>query len=151
MNSIIKDQIFNPSPDIKAYSKFTKQEIPLTKVDLDTNGNIVYLYATNEEQYSSDDVDIYKNFLHVPGVGDIKPGTLLNLDNDNTTYVLLFGWHTNVSNQTIYSWFIRPLTEYSVDEDNDNDNNYMSHTCKVLSQDRTVYLDMINHIWKITP
>ena len=26
-------------------------------------------------------------------------------------YELNYGWHTNVSNQTIYSWYLKPITK----------------------------------------
>lgn len=145
----VRSQIFKTSPNIRVYRKDDPQiEVNVTSVDLDTNGKIVILHDEEGNTIYSEDCLIYQDFLDVPGVGYLKPGTMVRLDDDLTKYVLLFGWHTNISNQTIYSWFLRPLEEYS-EEDLVNE-NYMSHYPRDLSQDRTLYLDMIDHLWELT-
>lgn len=147
MMKIMKSQIFKNKPDIKVYSKKDpSQELSITSVNLDTEGHIVLVNTEDGQTIYSEDAEIYQNFLEVPGVGYLRPGTKVKLQSDSSTYLLLFGWHTNISNQTIYSWYLRPLTEV-VDK---SDRDYMSHYQRPLSQDRTVYRDMIDSIWKVT-
>lgn len=147
--SQINCQIYPNKPNIKVYNKESPYtQLSITEVSLDTDGKIVFVRTEDGSQVVAEDTIIYQDFLEVPGVGYLKPGTFVRLDKDSTKYVLLFGWHTNISNQTIYSWYLRPLVEYSPE---DTGREYMSSPEKELSVDRTLYYDMINHIWEITP
>ena len=57
---------------------------------------------------------------------------------ENNTYVLLFGWHTNYSNQTIYSWYIT--------------NNNICHTLyKEMINKINLVIGVINHLSKNEP
>lgn len=142
-----KSQIFKENPNIKVYSKEDpSQELSIITTNVDDEGRIVSVLTEDGQTILSEDVIIYQDFLYVPGVGYLKPGTKVRLQEDWSTYTLLFGWHTNVSNQTTYSWYLRPITE--VDKKSCKD--YMSHYQRPLSQDRTVYKEMIDRIWRIT-
>jgi hypothetical protein len=47
--------------------------------------------------------------LYVLGIGFLLPGDLVKLKiNERDIYELNYGWHTNISNQTIYSWYLVP-------------------------------------------
>lgn len=143
-----KSQIYPVQPMMKFYSKEDPtSEISITRADFDTFGNIVIVYDVDGKSYYAEDLIIYQDFLDVPGVGYLRPGTKVKLDSDKTLYSLQYGWHTNISNQTIYSWYLHPITEFS---DNDKDTKYMSEPEKVLSQDRTLYRHMIDHLWEVT-
>lgn len=156
MNDLARAQIFDKCPDVKMYLKSDavnplgipsrEKEIDLISVDVDTEGQYVVAHTDDNEQYFVEDLIVEKNFLPVPGVGYLRPGTKVRLEGDPTEYVLLFGWHTNISNQTIYSWYLRPIKEFI--EDN-SDNEYMSQPIKELSDDKTLYYEMINKIWRI--
>lgn len=48
--------------------------------------------------------------LYVLGIGFLLPGDIVRLKIDDCRkFELNFGWHTNVSNQTIYSWYLKPI------------------------------------------
>lgn len=162
MSNIARAQIFDECPDVRMYKKLDssgtflqdqsglpqrEEEINLVSVDVDTNGCYVIAHTEEGDQYSVNKLVVEKNFLHVPGVGHLRPGSKVRLDRDPNEYTLLFGWHTNISNQTIYSWYLRPVKEF--DNFNCDDNNYMSSPEKALSEDRTLYFEMIDKIWKV--
>lgn len=57
--------------------------------------------------------------LYVLGIGFLIPGDIVKLHIDSIyTYELNYGWHTNVSDQTIYSWFLKrlPVRDPFIDE-----------------------------------
>ena len=160
MSDIARAQIFDNCPDVKMYLKSDldasfsdksclprrEEEINLTSIDVDTDGHYVVAHTEEGSQYFVDELVVEKNFLHVPGVGHLRPGSKVRLEKDPTSYILLFGWHTNISNQTIYSWYLRPIKEF---DDSDHDQDYMSSPEKVLSEDKTLYFEMIDKIWKV--
>lgn len=149
MSNLAKCQIYKNCPDVKFYDTNSLREINATSVDLDTNGKFVVVHDDDGSTYYVDSgvISVEENFLEVPGLGYLKPGTKVVLDTDKTTtYVLNFGWHTNVSNQTIYSWYLRPITEVV----NRDEEEYMSKSKRVLSQDKTLYREMIDHLWRVT-
>ena len=143
-----KSQIYSVQPMMKFYSKEDPTvEISINSADFDTSGNVVMLYDVSGKSYYAEDLIIYQDFLDVPGIGYLRPGTKVKLDSDKTLYLLQYGWHTNISNQTIYSWYLHPIVEFS---NNEKDAEYMSEPERVLSQDRTLYRHMIDHLWEVT-
>lgn len=59
--------------------------------------------------------------LYVLGIGFLIPGDVVKLKiTDTKEYELNWGWHTNISGQTIYSWYLVPkqLPDYFYDERN---------------------------------
>lgn len=144
--------ISSDKPDIKFYDQSSMKEIPIEIVKLE-NGHISNIFTKKGEgtyeEVPLKDVFIYQNFLEVPGVGFLYPGTKVCLDDDkyDRTYVLLQDWHTNASNQRIFGWFLRP-TDLVIKED---PSNYMSQLPPDFLTDRTLYEWMINHLCRITP
>lgn len=121
--------------------------VNVSSVDLDTDGNIVFINATDGNKLSADDYIIVQELLNVPGVGKLKPGTRVVLEeNPYIEYVLEFGWHTNISNQTIYSWYLYPIKQ----EEIISDKEYMSKPEQRLSVARTVYESVVDQIIAIT-
>ena len=60
--------------------------------------------------YTKDNYTYTVECLYVLGIGFLLPGDLVKLKIDDCrVFELNFGWHTNVSNQTIYSWFLKPV------------------------------------------
>lgn len=48
--------------------------------------------------------------LYVLGIGFLLPGDIVKLKiNDCRQFELNYGWHINVSNQNIYSWYLKPI------------------------------------------
>ena len=121
--------------------------VNVSSVDLDTDGNIVFINTTDGNKLSADDYIIVQELLNVPGVGKLKPGTRVVLEeNPYIEYVLEFGWHTNISNQTIYSWYLYPIRQ----EEIISNKEYMSKPVQRLSVARTVYESVIDQIIAIT-
>lgn len=97
--------------------------LDITGIELD-NCNIVSAITKDGYVLGTDEIRFVKDFLYVPGIGFIAPGARIIYEDKD--YVLLYGWHKNISNQEIYSWHLK-----SLDED---------------IPDKTVYKDMINKI-----
>lgn len=121
--------------------------VNVSSVDLDTDGNIVFINTTDGNKLSADDYIIVQELLNVPGVGKLKPGTRVVLEeNPYIEYSLEFGWHTNISNQTIYSWYLYPIRQ----EEIISDKEYMSKPVQRLSVAKTVYESVVDQIIAIT-
>ena len=59
--------------------------------------------------YTKDNYTYTVECVYVLGIGFLLPGDLVKLKIDDCrVFELNFGWHTNVSNQTIYSWYLAP-------------------------------------------
>lgn len=96
------------------YSKLTGEQIKVTSMELDDKGTIdkitgmVHGITTimNSSQF------VYTNLiLEVPGLGTAVCGDTVYLKCPRKKlkeFILEFGWHTNVSNQKIYSWYLVP-------------------------------------------
>lgn len=163
--SEVRCQIYPEKPFIKIYDKGTGIEIPAEMIKIDECGQIVSVLikkstetaedqsdSTSQDSYEeilADKLNFYQDFLKVPGVGYLKPGTYVSLDNDRygMTYELSLGWYHNSSNQDMYGWYLRPVEVQVVE----NKSDYMSHLPQDILCDRTLYTWMINHLNKITP
>ena len=89
------------------FQNIQEKTLPVSDVRME-DGKITSIKLTEEidgkDEYTIDEVFFNANFLFVPGIGYLSPGTIISYE--NCSYVLLFGWHTNPSNQTIYSWYL---------------------------------------------
>lgn len=145
----LRPQIFKERPDVEFYLKNPDGSrgvmINASQISLDTNGKYVTVLSEEGETYISEDIITEQLFLEVPGIGYLRPGTLIVLTGDLNEYELKFGWHTNASNQTINGWYLRPISEVVPGKDS---REYMSTPCKRVSTDRTLYKEMLNKIWK---
>ena len=100
--------IYESCPDILVLERATKNEIPVLSIEM-IDGEITEVVAATGVHYTPEEIEIIRQYLQVPGIGNIISGTrVIYHDKD---YVLLFGWHTNISNQTIYSWYLEALEE----------------------------------------
>lgn len=80
-------------------------------VNLNDSCEIESVIDVNGKKYTKDSF-IYTNLiLEVPGLGSALCGDLITLKVKNkiSEYTLGFGWHINVSNQKLYSWYLLPL------------------------------------------
>lgn len=110
----IESPVSKHEPDIR----FTDDQgnyLPVTSINVTKNGNISSIVVESNDSdlegsriLQREDISINQNFLHVPGVGYLPPGVVVRYNDRD--WVLLFGWHTNISNQTIYSWFLSPTS-----------------------------------------
>lgn len=91
-------------------------------VTIDDNGQFDTLIVATEDgdqttvdTYESGQYTYTTECLYVLGIGFLIPGDLVKLKvNERDVYELNYGWHTNISNQTIYSWYLVPqeITDY---------------------------------------
>lgn len=81
-------------------------------VSIDDNGQFYTLTVIRDGEptvYLKDDYTYTTECLYVLGIGFLIPGDLVKLKiNERDVYELNYGWHTNISNQTIYSWYLVP-------------------------------------------
>lgn len=71
--------------------------------------------------YPKDTYTYTTECLYVLGIGFLIPGDVVKLHLTETkTYELNWGWHKNISGQTIYSWYLvpKPLPDYFYDKRN---------------------------------
>lgn len=91
-------------------------------VSLDDNGQFDVLTVVKdsvETVYQKGEYTYTTECLYVLGIGFLLPGDKVKLKIDScNVYELNYGWHTNVSNQTIYSWYLKPypMEDYFKDE-----------------------------------
>jgi hypothetical protein len=84
-----------------------------TSVTIDDNGQFNVLTVVDSEQvshtYTKENYTYTTECLYVLGIGFLIPGDIVKLKiNECVEYELNYGWHTNISNQTIYSWYLVP-------------------------------------------
>ena len=83
-------------------------------VNIDDNGQFDSLTVIDDsvestKYYTKDEYTYTTECLYVLGIGFLLPGDLVKLKiNERYVYELNYGWHTNISNQTIYSWYLVP-------------------------------------------
>lgn len=85
------------------------------QVSFTDNGQFDTLLVQNDGQevsYNKDEYTYTTECLYVLGIGFLIPGDIVKLKiTDTKTYELNWGWHTNVSGQQIYSWYLVPQQE----------------------------------------
>ncbi len=118
----LASQIIEDAPNLK-FSKEDGTVLDVIEIEMN-NGNIVSVLDSDNVKYNIDEITYEKYLLNVPGIGYIAAKSRVIYKEKD--YVLLFGWHTNISNQTIYSWYLSSLTEDI--------------------PDKTLYEEMINEI-----
>ena len=81
-------------------------------VSIDENGQFNELSVTVDNITTTYERNLYTyttECLYVLGIGFLLPGDIVKLKIDYCKeYELNYGWHTNVSGQTIYSWYLVP-------------------------------------------
>lgn len=124
-------------PDITVFLKDGTQ-LDISEIRVTEEGKISSVVTRSGDEYEKDSVNVIDKFLEVPGVGFLKPGTIIKFRGHD--YVLNYGEHVNVSNQNLISWY---LTSTSDKEEFDS-------LGRSMLTPRTLYLDMINEIDLIT-
>ena len=84
-----------------------EMRVPIVDIHLDPQYKIDVLTDIEGNEVDPETVQYQKYALKVPGLGNILPGSRVIWKEED--YVLQFGWHTNVSNQEIFTWYLLPL------------------------------------------
>ena len=140
----MSDEVFVPSqipeeaPDLKFYKLVDGVEVVPRTVKFNTSGQVEEVTSIEEVTYGRHELEIVSMSLEVPGVGFLRPGTRVRIDDD--TFVLNFGDHTNISNQRIISWYLTP----------DGAQCTPDPLGRAVCIDRTLYTEMIDQIDLIT-
>lgn len=95
-------------------------------VSIDDNGQFDVITVTDPDSgevttLSKDQYTYTTECLYVLGIGFLLPGDIVKLHiADDKEYELHFGWHTNISSQTIYSWYLvrHDIQDYFYEERN---------------------------------
>lgn len=148
---IVIEQVVKDCPDLKFYEISTGYELEVSSVIVNEKGQIYKVFTSDEngeiyhEYLVPEEAVMISNWLPVPGLGFLRPGTYVTYKHEK--YCLMFGWHTNISNQEIYSWYLEPIEDGEGVIRSDNDRNYMSTPEKPKGKIcRTLYHNMINEI-----
>ena len=105
--------------DSVPYYSFYDNEGNLIKGDVEVSveedgqfGILTTIYQGETIIYPAGTYTYVTECLYVVGIGLIIPGDLVKLKiNDLKKYELNFGWHTNISGQNIYSWYLVPVEQ----------------------------------------
>lgn len=107
----LSPSILKPEADLK-FTDLQDRTLDVTSITLE-NGIITKITAVGTggetQEYSAGSFFLIKEMLEIPGIGRLSPGTIVRYKGKD--YLLLFGWHTNPSNQTIYSWYLTKNNE----------------------------------------
>ena len=80
--------------------------------------SIMYTDSSGNDQTLNRNQFTYTNLiLNIPGLGFAYCGDIVYLEQfrkEPTQFELDFGWHENVSNQKIFSWYLKPTDKSNV-------------------------------------
>lgn len=103
----LNGNVYKQSPGM-IFTDKTGERVPIVDVQLDAETSEIAVLIDDMGNIISPEDVIYQRYtLYVPGVGTILPGSRVIWKERD--YVLQFGWHTNVSNQTLFTWYLEPL------------------------------------------
>lgn len=119
--------------------RFTKLDGTVLDVISTTfeNGEILTVTDTTGTVYEKDEFIYEKDLLPVKGIGYLPQGTIVEYD--GKYYILYFGWHKNISNQEIYSWYL---------VETHSNTNYAT-VAKPHYECKTLYKNMIDKLNKV--
>lgn len=93
--------------------------ISVTFTEANTFDKLTYLDENETEVTLDVDQYTYTDLvLDIPGVGYAYSGDIVYVEQFRqkpSQFQLLFGWHENVSNQKIFSWYLKPTPDSNVD------------------------------------
>lgn len=103
--------------DIIEYYSFYDLDNNLLNVQtitLDNYGqlsNVTINTESGTQVLTKDEYTYTRECIFVLGIGYLIPGDIVKLHlMDKCSYELRYGWHTNVSNQCIHSWYLVPVS-----------------------------------------
>ncbi len=128
------------SNEFRFYSKVNHDLIAVSKIELDSNFKIQSVTDADGNNYSADELYYTNLVLSVPGLGNALCGDLITIKVKNkiSEYELGFGWHINISNQQLYSWYLLPKDKHLNTPD------------EFLTKAKTLYYDDLINIIGIT-
>lgn len=119
MDKHLDSPIFTHAPDL-VFTSLEGEVLPVNSVSL-CKGCITGISLNSVDpdtgvpsELVQGDFKVDKELLYIPGIGHVPPGNIITYEGKD--YILMFGWHKNVSNQTIYSWYMTPIDHKSSHE-----------------------------------
>ena len=94
-------------------------DVSVTFTDDGQFDTLTAVYDGTETVYYSGEYTYTTECLYVLGIGFLIPGDIVKLKiSDMKEYELRYGWHTNISGQTLYSWYLvpRPIEDMFLDQ-----------------------------------
>jgi hypothetical protein len=122
------------------FSFFDKDGKPLDvlSVEVDEDGKfskITYFDSGSEYTLSSGEYTYTNMILSVPGIGYAYCGDIVTLERYREKakrFVLNFGWHENISNQKLYTWYLTQAT-LADGEEKECKTLYYEDLCNILA------------------
>ena len=106
---VLNSPIYGEFPGM-IFTDLNNDRIKVGQITLDPNTQeISSLEGIYEETIDPATTLYQKYILNIPGVGNVAPGTRVIWKGKD--YCLRFGWHTNISNQELYTWYLESLEE----------------------------------------
>lgn len=102
------------------YSFYDKEDdtvLPVKTVTIKDGkfDNITFTRNYETITYTPEQYYYTNQSLFVLGIGVLLPGDIIKLfRQDCMKYELNFGWHTNISEQNIYSWYLKPINPQDI-------------------------------------
>lgn len=78
-------------------------------------GDITYMDGEGDyHTLTNTEYTFTRETVFVLGIGYLIPGDIVKLHLlDDKTFEVGYGWHTNVSNQTLHTWYLKPV-DYNI-------------------------------------
>ncbi len=104
----LNSPIYGEDPGFIFTDKVSGIRVPITEIELDSSTfQITQLSDVIGTEVDPNTVTYQKYALNVPGIGNILPDSRVVWKEQD--FILKFGWHTNISNQELYTWYLLPL------------------------------------------
>lgn len=95
--------------EIQEYHSFYKPNGELIDVATITVENGKFSAVTDKDGNQITEFTHVPETLHVKGIGNLMDGDIVKLKHmDKCFFRLKYGWHKNISNQVICSWYLVP-------------------------------------------
>ena len=104
----LQEEPFEPLPPFR-FTSLDGKVIKVASATFNEYGGISSITDIEGTSFEEGQFRYERELLLIEGFGQIPEGAYLKYRGE--TYLLCFGWHTNGSNQVIYSWYLQSLKD----------------------------------------